>query len=684
MANTRRTTRDTQTPDDHPITSEADQPPPTTGTQGANIPTNTQGPEIPISVEGTNPLQMVIHGSNPQETVHQQPITTSPLLMSAPRSLQLHTTDLPQYANQTLGMPSYGMPPRPMAGGSGTNPIYHEAYLPPYIQGLGPQNQQTRQTPLIQDYSGPYTEDEGYTTGEDVAPRRRRSSQTNREQPQTTREKLAAHEAETARLKKLLAEEEVVQSRGRTTEGIPIINLDPPRRTKRAEAPKGDPTDLLPLGDPDDPTPPFTQDIMKANISRKFKMPTIKAYDGTGDPANHVRTFSNALLLQPTNDAVKCRAFAQTLAGMTQRWYSRLPPNSIGSFKELSKAFINQFISGRVHEKISASLMGIKQGKAEALRDYINRFTREALKVPDLEDKVAMIALQQGTTDDHFRRSLAKHPPESMLKLQDRAGKYIKAEESMRKYEPTTGSSGNSKKRKETQEYDVKEKFPRTSKNSDSPPKRNNFGPKFTEYARLNTPRSQILIEIAKEEDIKWPKPMRADLSKRNQNQFCRFHKEVGHDTDDCRQLKDEIEFLIRRGKLSKFTKDGSQGSQRGNYERKDYDRRDNDQDRNPKPRGPVINMIFGGPTAAGTEVSLGFDDSDLEGVKFPHDDPLVIVPVIGNSETKRVLVDNGASVDILFHDAFIKMGYTDSQLTPSNMGSMEWNQRWKALSNSQ
>ncbi|KAK1396496.1 hypothetical protein POM88_006359 [Heracleum sosnowskyi] len=284
MANTRRTARDTQTPEDRPITSEANQPPPTTGTQGANIPTNTQGPEIPTSVEGTNPLQM------------------------------------------TLGMPSYGMPPRPMAGGSGTNPIYHEAYVPPYIQGLEPQ---ARQTPFVQDYSGPYTEDE-------------------------------AHEAETTRLKKLLAEEKTAQSRGRTTEGIPIINLDPPaRRTKRAEAPRGDPSILLPLGDPDDPTPPFTQDIMKTAISRKFKMPSIKAYDGTGDPANHVRTFSNALLLQPTNDAVKCRAFPQTLADMAQCWYSRLPPNSIGSFKELSKAFINQFISGRVHEKSSASLMAI-------------------------------------------------------------------------------------------------------------------------------------------------------------------------------------------------------------------------------------------------------------------------------------------------------------------------------------
>ena len=64
----------------------------------------------------------------------------------------------------------------------------------------------------------------------------------------------------------------------------------------------------------------------------------------------------------------------------------------------------------------------------------------------------------------------------------------------------------------------------------------------------------------------------------------------------------------------------------------------------------------------------ISFDDNDLEGVKFPHDDPLVIMPVIGNSSVKWVLVDGGASVNILFHEAFIKMGYNDSQLTPSNM----------------
>ncbi|XP_074328121.1 uncharacterized protein LOC141666034 [Apium graveolens] len=62
------------------------------------------------------------------------------------------------------------------------------------------------------------------------------------------------------------------------------------------------------------------------------------------------------------------------------------------------------------------------------------------------------------------------------------------------------------------------------------------------------------------------------------------------------------------------------------------------------------------------------FDDFDLEEVKFPHDDPLFITPIIGNNLVKIVLVDNGASVDILLYHTFIRMGYNDSQSTPTDM----------------
>ncbi|XP_074342642.1 uncharacterized protein LOC141680269 [Apium graveolens] len=312
-----------------------------------------------------------------------------------------------------------------------------------------------------------------------------------------------------------------------------------------------------------------------------------------------------------------------------------------GGLLDLSQAFIKQFISGRVHEKSSASLMGIVRGGKESLREYLNRFMKEALKVPDLDDKVAMIALQQGTRDEFFKMSLAKRPPESMLQLQDRAGKYIKVEESMKKTAVNNEPTGN-KKRKMDQEYDAKDKYPRIAKSSDS------------------------------------------SSSKKNQQP---------------RQLKDEIEYLIRRGKFGHFTKGEEAGGQKRDNDRKDDDRRGNDRNRNPQPRGPVINMISGGPTTTGTirnsrkvyarevmcivgepskrsksEMTFEFGDPDLEGLKFPQDDTLVITPIIGNCLVMRVLVDNRAYVDILFHGTFIRMGYNDSQLTPSDAPIYDFN----------
>ncbi|XP_074347152.1 uncharacterized protein LOC141685982 [Apium graveolens] len=74
------------------------------------------------------------------------------------------------------------------------------------------------------------------------------------------------------------------------------------------------------------------------------------------------------------------------------------------------------------------------------------------------------------------------------------------------------------------------------------------------------------------------------------------------------------------------------------------------------------------------SDMTLEFGDPDLEGLKFPQDDPLVITPIIGNCPVMRVLMDNGASVDILFHDTFIRMGYNDSKLTPSYAPIYEFN----------
>ena len=41
----------------------------------------------------------------------------------------------------------------------------------------------------------------------------------------------------------------------------------------------------------------------------------------------------------------------------------------------------------------------------------------------------------------------------------------------------------------------------------------------------------------------------------RNKNKFCLFHRDHGHDTDECYQHKREIENLIQCGYLGKFVR---------------------------------------------------------------------------------------------------------------------------------
>ena len=49
----------------------------------------------------------------------------------------------------------------------------------------------------------------------------------------------------------------------------------------------------------------------------------------------------------------------------------------------------------------------------------------------------------------------------------------------------------------------------------------------------------------------------------------------------------------------------------------------------------------------------MSFNEVDARGVKQPHNDPLVIMLNIEGFTTKRILVDNGSSADIIYLPAF-------------------------------
>ena len=73
------------------------------------------------------------------------------------------------------------------------------------------------------------------------------------------------------------------------------------------------------------------------------------------------------------------------------------------------------------------------------------------------------------------------------------------------------------------------------------------------QYTPLNIPLEQVLMQIKDDPSLKWPEKMKGDPNKHNRNKYCCFHRDHGHDMDECFDLKQHIENLIRQGKLKSF-----------------------------------------------------------------------------------------------------------------------------------
>ena len=81
---------------------------------------------------------------------------------------------------------------------------------------------------------------------------------------------------------------------------------------------------------------PFTMPVNSFPLTQKFRMPQIESYDGAKDPLDHLESFKTLMHLQGVVDKIMCRAFLTTLRGLARIWFSRLRPNSISTFKDLS------------------------------------------------------------------------------------------------------------------------------------------------------------------------------------------------------------------------------------------------------------------------------------------------------------------------------------------------------------
>ena len=159
------------------------------------------------------------------------------------------------------------------------------------------------------------------------------------------------------------------------------------------------------------------------------------------------------------------------------------------------------------------------------------------LEVDEADDKVQFKTFKAGSKSRDFMASLAKNPPKTMAEALLKAQKYMNAEEALAIID---GAEKSREKKKEKEDYWSGQKRDRADRRNDEGNRwREDRNPRPVKFTPLAVLMDQILMEIRDEPSLKWPRPLRSSPRLRNKRKYCRFHKDNGHYTNDCIDLKE-------------------------------------------------------------------------------------------------------------------------------------------------
>ena len=178
---------------------------------------------------------------------------------------------------------------------------------------------------------------------------------------------------------------------------------------------------------------------------------------------------------------------------------------------------------------------------------------------------------------------------------------------------------------------------------------------------------------------------MRVGPDQRNRSLRCDYHRDHGHETNNCQSLKFLMEKLIRAGHLRRYLRGPTSGAPAIPA----TDRAVAEIEHAPEPR-PTINFILGGPADSQYQSKkqrrrrlltasvrarinafsnqgsipatqpvddpISFPPINPTRVITPHYDALVLTVCINSFDVHRVLVDLGSAADLLHLPAFQQM----------------------------
>ncbi|GFS35059.1 hypothetical protein Acr_00g0037570 [Actinidia rufa] len=337
-----------------------------------------------------------------------------------------------------------------------------------------------------------------------------------------------------------------------------------------------------------------------------------------------------------------------SLGDLGLKWFDRLPPESIENFYQLTESFVARFVINTKAPKAVSSLLTLKKGKNESIRNYSKRYWETYNEIEECSEEMAMASYKLGLfPGDRLWENLTLDPPTGLRDLMSRVEMFARLEDDVRESEKAEGKLGRAK-------ASVKRR-----KDGSSPYEtraRQGINVVFKE------PIYKLLARIRDKPYFKKLEPMGGDPKRQNQRWRCSYHGEKGHKTENCRALKAFLEQLVHDGHLKEFVDNEKTRAEAAEVEanrRPDRVREETEEAANAEdedlPLG-TIHMI-GGPNDPSLESKIR---SEIRMIKQMHE------LRIRGYDVKRILVDTGSSVEVMYYDLFKQLKIPQNQLKPA------------------
>ncbi|GJZ76882.1 reverse transcriptase domain-containing protein [Tanacetum coccineum] len=383
-----------------------------------------------------------------------------------------------------------------------------------------------------------------------------------------------------------------------------------------------------------------------------LKMPShISSYDGKGDPDNFLHLFEGAIRMQKWLMPVACHMFTYTLKDSARIWWNSQKTGSILNYEDLKAKFRSHFSQQKKFTKTHLAVHNIKQREGKSTRAFITRYTDDTLQILGLHEEQLISGFVHGLRTRSLVEHLSTDLPSTYKGLMEKTYTYVEAREVA-----TNGALNNQR-----------DNFERPKKSSWD----NNRGQKnkdrFSPYRGPNhgllpslskSPKEILATEKAARSFEPPPKMFRSKRS-RDMSKYCHFHEDYGHDTNDCRHIRTQIQEAVNSGQLLHLVK----GIKKEGTKSSDTPQGENKKDKGKAPAETPILMVSQETHIA---KSLAQENTDHGGKKiiFPpiarvNNAPVIIEAKIFGRKVGRVYMDGRSSCEIIYESCFKKLNPT-------------------------